>query len=307
MFGRFRVLLMTALALLVLGIQAAPSTTAERTLLSAAQMHAVVGGAGTSTTGIPFPQNFISSDFATHRVKWNEPGNRCQFNCSTLGPTNVGFDVGTLIAQISGGGTPKLEVYADGQGRASTLASYATTLAGFDIFTASLTTKCKGGSNNGQQCNTNAQCFPGGGICSACNQAGECNGDGMGADDLLPCAKICRGDTSDPLNINGKICTATFECGNGACVPAIETGAQTCYLLGRCGSGTGGGLCTQDCTTNGAKDNADGSNPYAAGPLHTAFIRILAGNGNELNRDETVFRMVGATSVGGNTCDGTDE
>lgn len=298
-----KLLLIPAVALMMWGAQAPASSMAERIILSTPQMHAVVGGAGAATPGIPFPQNFVTSDFTNHKAKWNEPGNRCQHTCSTLGPTNVGFDIGSLIVQISGGATPRLEVYADGQGRAFTAGTFIGAVSGFDLFTATLTTKCKGGTNNGQQCNRNSQCTPGGGICSACNQDGVCNGDGVGPDDNLPCQKICKGATGTGSDlINGKFCTGNPDCGNGACVVAIETGAQTCYLLGRCGNGTTGG-CTQDCDDNGASMTAVGT-----GPMHTAFVRVLNGSGGEITRDETVFRMVSANSadpVG--ICDGLPE
>jgi hypothetical protein len=293
--------LVPALVLCVIALHGAPSVTPDRAPLSTTEMSAIVGGAGTAVTGIPFPQNFVISDFDLHKVKWNEPGNRCQYNCGTLGPSNVGFDSAALIAQPTGGMAPRLEIYADGKGRAFSTASYLTTISGYDLWNANLITKCKGGTNNNKLCHTNSFCTPGGGICSACDQAGNCNGDGMGADDLLPCRKICRGDSTDPEHINGKFCTSTFECGSGSCDPAIESGAQTCYLLGRCGSGTDPD-CAADCVTSGAK--ADGA---GGGPFHTAMIRILSGGGNELMRDETVFRMVQATGFPTGLCDGDPE
>ena len=69
----------------------------QRAVLSDDAMQHIVGGIGTATINIPFPQSVVVSDLVQNDVKWNQPGNRCQFKCCTLGATNVGFNINTFI------------------------------------------------------------------------------------------------------------------------------------------------------------------------------------------------------------------
>jgi hypothetical protein len=269
-------------ALAVVGMQLTPSESAQRTVLSENELGAIVGGIAASTISIGFPETFIKSDFAASDSKWNQAGNRCQFPCTSgsepnKGATNVGFNVFTAIALPDGiqSDGPFLEVYNNGQGRARTEANEVTVVdAGqFSIYTASLKTICVGGTAPANtHCNLDTECPGTGARCATCDHNGVCNN---GPTSLAPCATRCVGGSR-----NGKICECitgcTLDCpGSGStCEAAIESGAQTCYLLGGCGEHFVSGSCIQDCTETGSVVDGVSGDIYEEGPMHSALFRV---------------------------------
>ena len=303
---RFRATVITCAALALAGHAFAAAEAPLHARLTPHELRTIVGGLSAATIGIGFPENFVTADFATSDSKWNLNGNRCQFACNSgsepnRGPMNVGFNVAALIAIPTGSNVdgPFLEVYNNGQGRARTLASPVNVDAGvFTIYSASLRTRCEGGTNQNAQCNLDTDCP--GGRCAACDQTGTCNN---GVLSLAPCSTRCVGGSR-----NGKICECTSGCqldcpGSGAtCDAAIENGAQTCYLLGGCGSDTLANNCVQDCTQSGSIVAGNSTAPYANGPIHSAFFRVtfFAPDNNdpdtfpqevEVNREENLYRV----------------
>lgn len=273
--------------------------TPSRVILSDASMAGIRGGLGTASIGTPFPADFARSDLSSHAVKWHEPGNRCQYDCSSAGPSNVGFQVDSYIFVLNNMSVPVLELYSDGKGRAKTSANFVTTAGSYTAYSASLITKCVGGSNNGQFCTSDSFCT--GGRCAACNQNNVCSNP-PGA--LAPCQSICVGGSNA-----GAMCTVQTDCPGGDCLSSVEGNADTCYLLSRCGTGAGE-ACLHDCTTNGVADNADSGDPFKPGPFHSAMVRVMStpsgGSPFEVGREENIYRVEKANSQQ-TDCDGPHE
>lgn len=273
--------------------------TPNRVALSQEAMQQIVGGLGTASIDIPFPENFAKSDLASHAAKWNQAGNRCQYDCSSVGPSNVGFQIGSYIFVANTMTTPVLELYSDGKGRAKTTANFVMSAGSYNAYYASLITKCIGGSQNGQFCTSDSFCT--GGRCAACDHNNVCSN---APSQLAPCTPVCVGGSNA-----GAICTAQSECPSGDCVSPIEGTADTCYLLSRCGSGSGD-ACIHDCTTNGVTDNTDSTDAFKSGPFHSAMVRVTSippgGSNFEISREDDIYRVAKKNGAGTN-CSGPSE
>ena len=272
--------------------------TPSRAVLSQEAMSAIVGGLGTASIGVAFPEEFAKGDLTTHTVKWNQPGNRCEFDCSSVGPSNVGFNTNAYIFVLNTLSTPKLELYSDGRGRARTTANFFISAGSYNAYTAGLITKCVGGSKAGQFCTADTFCT--GGRCSACDQNNACSDP---PSVLTPCTPVCSGGSND-----GAICAVSGDCPGGDCVSPIEGTADTCYLLSRCGKGSGD-LCIHDCELNGVDDDTNSTDPNKPGPLHSAMVRVTASNGTntfEISRQDNIYRVAKKNS-GGTNCEGPSE
>src|SRR5262249_52382726 len=151
------------------------SIVPHRLRLPDAALTGIVGGAGAALTDVKLPQDIIKPTIPGGGVSWNKGGARCQYsNCGTTSglpnlPSNQGYNVTSdYIAVISGAAPPVLQVFGDGQLRAQVAGTFINTLAGFDIYNASLSTKCVGGPNAGAVCNSTNVCGSGG-LCFTCD------------------------------------------------------------------------------------------------------------------------------------------
>jgi hypothetical protein len=243
-----------------------------------------------SNISYSFPQNFASSsrfgDGAVSATAWNINGTRCIYS-STKGITNLGFNVAATSATIAGAATPVLTVFSDGTPRAQVASKDSADVAGFTLWTASLTTKCVGGSHPGTLCSANSACGSGG-VCVACDHNNNCSTVNVAN---APCAGSCSGG-SNP----GAICTSGADClGGGTCTaPSLPSGVSTCFTMQKCC--TSGSGCTP-CDSNGVKSTGTGN-----GPFHTTLARVTAGGGF-LGSNEKIFEYVnGGASDPFNNC-----
>ncbi len=306
---RFAILaLAAALAAPLVGRAEKPT----RLVLPDSALTGVVGGLGAAVINLALPQDLVTSPqySINPSVSWNRNGGRCLFSCTSgthPGAASQGFDASSpLILQLAGFGlpTPVFEVSGDGKLRARAAALLLASTGGYDLFRASLQTKCVGGPNAGILCN-------GTNICGSGNSGGECLvTDHNGAHNTAatadgPCGfSICAGGTSA-----GMVCNVATDCpiaggGFAACsAVTLQSPARTCYSLANCGVG---GLCT-DCRTTGAglTSTATGT----AKNVHAVRARALspaAGQpGTTLSQIDTTYQWtLGDSSDPGLLCSG---
>ena len=271
------------------------TNASERVRLPDGALTGIVGGAGAALTDVQLPQDIIKPNFnvGSPSVSWNKGGARCQFSgCGTSQglptlPSNQGYNVtANYIAVLSGAAPPVLQVFGDGQLRAQVTGTFVNTLAGFDIYNASLATKCVGNpATAGAVCNSTNVCGQGG-LCFTCDGNGNCSNSASKA----PCVKTCQGGVNAGLP-----CTnSNPDCPYGPASPqkylacsftGFPAYASTCYALDSCGSGTG---CT-DCRQTGAglTSGAGGNNRN----LHTVSGRVTE-NGTVLINTDRVYQVV---------------
>jgi len=261
--------------------------TPQRAVLSQAEMADIVGGVGTASINISFPEDFAKSDLADHRVEWNQAGNRCQYSCAN-GPSNVGFQADAFIFSLGNTSAPVLELYADGKGRAKTTATFLAAAGGYNAYSAAISTRCVGGTRNGQFCTSDKFCSDAGGRCAACDHTNNCSDRPA----LGPCQNICEGGPTP-----GIMCNLSSECGvGGTCVQPWVGAADTCYLLARCANSEDTQAdCWQDCSNNGVDANADSGDVTKPGPFHSATVRVnvvpSGGGPFEIAREENVYKI----------------
>src|SRR5262245_16793724 len=284
----------------------------ERLRLPDGALTGIIGGVGAAQTDVSLPRDVIKSNLYSlgSSAAWDQGGARCEYACSQ-GGANTGFSASVpIIAILTGATAPVFEVSSDGVLKARTVATFSGTVNGFDLYSASLQTKCIGGPRAGQLCSSSWVCgnqpdanppFD----CRAQDQTGSynsCATDPMGHTVCQangPCGfSVCSGYTSAP----GQFCVTAADCPNlppfpnppfaPTCVAStLQGSAHTCYALQNCGTGSGG--CT-DCRTNGAglTPSASGNNKF----MHTVRARVLvpaAGTpGNTVAVSERVFQYV---------------
>jgi hypothetical protein len=248
------------------------------------QMAHVVGGAGAAILDLKLPQDLVTSPLNSFvpTATWNKGGARCLFSCTGgthPGAASQGFDANApLVLQLSGIGlpVPVLEVSGDGRLRARTSAQLLGTIGGYDLYKASLATKCKDGPHPGIICNGTNICGSGasGGECLVHDHTGATNTCGaLGCSADGPCGfSVCNA----PATNAGKVCTTSTDCpisggGFAACTAnALQSPARTCYAMANCGVGGG---CT-DCRQTGAglTSGATGT----ARNIHTVRARAIS-------------------------------
>jgi hypothetical protein len=326
---------MVVLSLIVLGMSLASTAHGipTRSVLSDAALDAIRGGAAASI-GINYPQDFASSTAGSSGTSWNRNGNVCQYSCTSGSAgrsTEVGYDVGVVVVQVTGTGQPTLNIYSDGKKRASTLAAFNSTQGSFDVWIAAMKTKCSGGSRDGQFCTNDGTCRQScQGFCSV-TTGQTC---GRLGDPACPTGETCveTGTNCTPLLSQGNCLTFdqsgghnTAGTADGPCNVATaydSNGETTCYLLQECSKNpisfpnggnsncpTSGGEVRVNCATNGAPEsvnNFKNGTLNSGGPVHTALIEAVTSAGPISS--ETVYKIVDANqSTSPTNCVGTNE
>jgi len=262
-----------------------------------------------ASVSMAFPPDMATQDTATRTVKWNKSGNRCQYNCSSAGPADVGMAANAKAFVVAGASAPQIEILRDGRLVARTTAAGAvkdtfSSDGTYDVYNISITNRCAttkvctGGPNDGNFCTSVADCP---GLLTGCNfrfcsNDQECNrpaipGPGTVTDSCVLCDSAVCSDTAQaqlcPLTCNstdptknGIECTSDAQCGTGG--TCVNTG---CRVLKSCATGSGAN-CTgftgvHDCSADGAPITGP-SDPFTifvqqvgTAPLHTATAQVV--------------------------------
>jgi hypothetical protein len=273
-------------------------------------MQRIVGGIGAAIVNVTMPEDIVVSPAfaATPTIAWNKGGGRCQHDCASIGPANAGFAANSpLMVQRNdlGLSAPTFVVSGDGKIRAKTTATYATTLMGFDIYSASLVTKCVGGPRNGQLCNSTWTCKDGVTFLGDCLVTDQSNVSNTVSVADGPCGfSTCASGTNA-----GRLCNTTADCpisggGTAACNAAtLVPPAHTCYAQSNCGFG---GTCT-DCTANGARevdalDPTSYDNIYLINAFHQSNLHNTRASALGLGTADRVYRWIRGNSLSATVC-----